>query len=111
MYEYDNNFVYMPLEAAQILFQLKDRATTIDLFIENPENLAAARPEIEPALQGRGRLWDWQQAQSSFFPALEVERNVLFLILTLLLLVTALPRISALATTLKENVRDGKNDT
>jgi lipoprotein-releasing system permease protein len=106
MYEYDNNFIYMPLEAAQVLFMLKDRATTIDLFIENPENLAAARAAIEPQIQGRGRLWDWQQANSSFFTALQVERNVMFLILTLIILVAAFNIISGMVMLVKDKGRD-----
>ncbi|HET8728218.1 MAG TPA: lipoprotein-releasing ABC transporter permease subunit [Alphaproteobacteria bacterium] len=106
MYEYDNNFVYMPMEAAQILFQLKGSATTIDLFIENPEALEAARAQIAPVVEGRGRLWDWQQANSSFFTALQVERNVMFLILTLIILVAAFNIISGLVMLVKDKGRD-----
>lgn len=106
MYEYDNSFVYMPLEAAQILLQMQGAATNIDIFVENPGELDAARAQLQPIVAGRARLWDWQQANSSFFNALEVERNVMFLILTLIILVAAFNIISGLVMLVKDKGRD-----
>lgn len=106
MYEYDNSFVYMPLEAAQIFLQMQGTATNIDIFVENPGELEAARAQLQPIVEGRARLWDWQQANSSFFNALEVERNVMFLILTLIILVAAFNIISGLVMLVKDKGRD-----
>ena len=102
MYEYDNGFVYMPLAAAQIFFQLPDVVTTLDLFVADPGDLDSARSAIQPALPRGATLWDWQQANSSFFNALQVERNVMFVILTLIILVAAFNIISGLVMLVKD---------
>ena len=106
LYEYDNAIVYMPLEAAQILFQMRDRVSSLEVFVEDPEDLAAARAALNPAIAGWGRLWDWQQANSSFFNALQVERNVMFLILTLIILVAAFNIIAGMVMLVKDKGRD-----
>ncbi|NBC32966.1 MAG: lipoprotein-releasing ABC transporter permease subunit [Alphaproteobacteria bacterium] len=106
MYEYDNSFVYMPLDTAQIFYQMRDSVTTLELFVEDPDNLAPIRDQVRAALGGEARLWDWQQANSSFFTALQVERNVMFLILTLIILVAALNIISGLVMLVKDKGRD-----
>jgi lipoprotein-releasing system permease protein len=94
MYEYDSSFVYMPLEAAQLYFRLSENVNAIELFVENPEEIAAIRSHIRSALGGDFRTVDWQQANSSFFSAVQVERNVMALILTLIILVATFNIIS-----------------
>jgi lipoprotein-releasing system permease protein len=94
MYEYDSSFVYMPLQAAQIYFQLPERVNAIELFVEDPEEIAEMRNHIRTALGGDFRTVDWQQANSSFFSAVQVERNVMALILTLIILVATFNIIS-----------------
>jgi lipoprotein-releasing system permease protein len=94
MYEYDSSFVYMPLQAAQIYFQLPERVNAIELFVEDPEEIAKMRNHIRTALGGDFRTVDWQQANSSFFSAVQVERNVMALILTLIILVATFNIIS-----------------
>lgn len=106
MYEYDIGYVYMPLEAAQILYQMPERVTALEIFVTNPTDLRGARAAVAPVVEGRGRLWDWQQANSSFIQALEVERNVMFLILTLIILVAAFNIISGLVMLVKDKGRD-----
>jgi len=90
MYEYDSGFIYMPLEAAQSFFRLDDRVNAIEVFVSDPERIDGARANIADALGPGFRIVDWQQANSSFFNALQVERNVMFLILSLIILVAAL---------------------
>ena len=90
MYEYDSGFVYMPLEAAQTFFRLDDQVNAIEVFVADPENIDEARANIADTLGPGFRIVDWQQANSSFFNALQVERNVMFLILSLIILVAAL---------------------
>jgi len=106
MFEYDSGFVYMPLEAAQVFYRMPDSVTTLEVFVEDPERLAPARAALGPAVADWGRLFDWQQANSSFFNALEVERNVMFLILTLIILVAAFNIIAGLVMLVKEKGRD-----
>ena len=95
MSEYDSSFVYMPLEAAQIFFKQKDAVTHIEISVENPERLDRINKEI--LLTMGSNLWirDWRNVNSNFFTALKVERNVMFLILTLIILVAAFNIISS----------------
>ncbi|MEM1400238.1 MAG: lipoprotein-releasing ABC transporter permease subunit, partial [Pseudomonadota bacterium] len=106
MFEYDSAFVYMPLETAQTFFRMPDRITALEIFLENPDNLSAIQQQLEPIILGTGRLWDWQQANAGFFTALRVERNVMFLILTLIILVAAFNIISGLVMLVKDKSAD-----
>ena len=90
MNEYDSTFVFLPLAAAQAYFQMPDAATQIEVFVDDPTRVRAATREIWRALADRPvRILDWQDVNNSFFAAVQVERNVMFLILTLIILVAA----------------------
>jgi len=106
MFEYDSGFVFMPLEAAQIYFQSKDAVTNIEVFLDNPDRVDSIRVEILRAAGLPLRLVDWQQANASFFNAIKVERNVMFLILTLIILVAAFNIISGMIMMVKDKGRD-----
>jgi len=106
MYEYDNTFVYMPLAAAQLFFRLPERVNGIEVFVEDPDRIRALRRAIADTLGPGFRTIDWQQANSSFFNAIQVERNVMFLILTLIMLVAALNIVSSLIMLVKEKGHD-----
>ncbi len=106
MYEYDSTFVYLPLEAAQVFFRVGDGATAIEVMLEDPEALAPARQRIFEAVSQPVRIFDWQQANSHFFTALQVERNVMFLILTLIILVAAFNIVSSLIMLVKDKGSD-----
>ena len=96
----------MPLEAAQLYFQLDGRANEIEVMVEDPDRVAAYRDELADAVGGAGRLVDWQQANASFFTALKVERNVMFLILSLIIMVAAFNIISGMIMLVKDKGRD-----
>ena len=102
MYEYDNHFVFMPLESAQIFFQMRDKVTTVELFLEDPNHITQGRSLLFQEIPDHYRLIDWQQQNRSFFNALEVERNVMFLILTMIILVAAFNIISSLIMLVKD---------
>ncbi len=106
MYEYDNTFIYMPLAAAQIFYRMPDQVNALEVFVQDPDAVDRMRTAIGPAVAGWGRMWDWQQANSSFFTALQVERNVMFLILTLIILVAAFNIISGMVMLVKDKGRD-----
>ncbi|MDR3449275.1 MAG: lipoprotein-releasing ABC transporter permease subunit [Alphaproteobacteria bacterium] len=109
MFEYDNNFIFMPLEDAQIFFRTGQAATAIEIFVKDPQHLAQARSDIVAAAGTNEqpiRILDWQQNNSSFFTALQVERNVMFLILTLIILVAAFNIISSLIMLVKDKGQD-----
>jgi lipoprotein-releasing system permease protein len=106
MYEHDNNFIYMPLEAAQTFFQLDNAVSMLEVTTDNPDNVRAVRNEVARATGPGVRLVDWQQMNSSFFTAIQVERNVMFLILTLIILVAAFNVISGMIMLVKDKGRD-----
>ncbi len=105
MYEYDSSFIFMPLEAAQTYFNMPDTVSTIEVFIDDPDRAQQMARlfsrEIDPSL----RIADWQRLNSGFFNAIQVERNVMFLILTLIIVVAAFNIISSLIMLVKEKGR------
>ncbi|HXP97532.1 MAG TPA: lipoprotein-releasing ABC transporter permease subunit, partial [Telmatospirillum sp.] len=106
MYEYDSRFVFMPLEAAQVYFMLPDRVSNLHVMLSNPENARDAVDVIGNVTEGRLPIYDWQQTNAGFFNAIQVERNVMFLILTLIILVAAFNIISSLIMLVKDKGRD-----
>jgi lipoprotein-releasing system permease protein len=106
MYEYDNSFIYAPLAAAQLFFQLPQAVTHLEVFVADPDRVRAAAARIAAALDRPLRIVDWQQANSSLFNAVEIERNVMFLILTLIILVAAFNIVSSMIMMVKDKGRD-----
>ncbi len=107
MNEYDSGYVFLPLAAAQVFFQQPHAATQIEVMLTDADRTEAAKREIEAALAGRPlRIVDWQQSNNSFFDAIKVEQNVMFLILTLIILVAAFNVISSMIMMVKDKTRD-----
>ncbi|MER2520835.1 MAG: lipoprotein-releasing ABC transporter permease subunit [Bdellovibrionales bacterium] len=107
MYEFDNSFVFMPLAAAQTFFATGNGVTALEIFVRDPQNLKPIRADIVKAIGQPGyRLVDWQQNNGSLVTALQVERNVMFLILTMLILIAAFNIISSLIMLVKDKGRD-----
>jgi lipoprotein-releasing system permease protein len=96
----------MPLPAAQLFFRLPARVNGIEIFAEDPDEVRDLRWRVIQELGPGYRTLDWQQSNSSFFNAIQVERNVMFLILTLIMLVAALNIISSLIMLVKDKGRD-----
>lgn len=101
MYEYDSTFIYMPLQAAQRFFRTGDGATTIQVFVDDPDQVEIQGAAIARLFPGV-RVTNWQRMNAHFFTALKVERNVMFLILTLIILVAAFNIISSLIMLVKD---------
>ncbi|MEX1035290.1 MAG: lipoprotein-releasing ABC transporter permease subunit [Sneathiella sp.] len=106
MYEYDSGYIYMSLNAAQNYFRLGEGVTALEVFATDPDTALSIRSEVINAVNIRAFIYDWQQSRASFFNALEVERNVMFLILTLIILVAAFNIISSLIMLVKDKGRD-----
>ena len=104
--EFDGIFVYMPLGEAQAFLNKEDEASVIEAFVEKPDDMDTMRVRLD-AVVGRPMIMtDWRQRNKSFFEALKVERTVMFLILTLIVLVAALNIISGLTMLVKDKGRD-----
>jgi lipoprotein-releasing system permease protein len=106
MSEYDQSYIFMPLKEAQLFFGLGDNVQGIEVMVSKPDEVADWRLPLARAAGTTVRLIDWQQMNSSLFGALTVERNVMFLILTLIILVAALNIISGLIMLVKDKGGD-----
>ena len=106
MSEFDATFVFMPLEEAQAYFNRENDVTVIEVFLDNADRVDEARQAIEMAAERPVILTDWRQRNRTFFAALEVERNVMFIILTLIVLVAALNIVSGLIMLVKDKSAD-----
>ena len=105
MYEYDSSFIFMPLDAAQTYFQMTAQVSMIEVFLQNPDqvpDVGYAVMKADPTV----RIYDWQRTNASFFNAIQVERNVMFLILTLIIIVAAFNIISSLIMLVKDKGHD-----
>ncbi len=133
MVEFDSFYVYMPMQAAQKYFKLYEdvlkpgvqppapdatdaeidaayqrnyQATAIEIFIDNPDNVSAVRDRIQTQVDRPLILYDWQQRNETFFSALQVERVVMFVILSAIILVAAFNIVSSLVMLVKDKGSD-----
>ncbi len=106
MSEYDASIIYMPLEESQLYFNADGLVQSIELFADNPDDIDNLRPKVEAAAGRQIAITDWRQRNQTFFSALQVERNVMFMILTLIVLVAALNIISGLIMLVKDKGSD-----
>lgn len=106
MYQYDSGYVFLPLDAAQLYFKVPDAATAIEIMAKSPDNIDGVLRGLDKTLGPGYRLTDWQRAHAEFFNAVEVERNVMFLILTLIIIVAAFNIISGQIMMVKDKGRN-----
>jgi lipoprotein-releasing system permease protein len=106
MSEYDAAFVFMPLPEAQAYFNRPNDVTAIEVYTTDPDNIDRYRKLVADAAARPVYLIDWRQRNATFFNALQVERNVMFLILTLIVLVAALNIVSGLIMLVKDKSAD-----
>jgi lipoprotein-releasing system permease protein len=104
---YDSGYVFLPLEAAQTLFQKPGAATQIEVFVKDPDNDGAIRQKIADDFSNVPlNIGDWRHANDALFAAVVVEGNVMFLILTLIIVVAAFNVISSLIMMVKDKAKD-----
>jgi lipoprotein-releasing system permease protein len=106
MYEYDSSYVFMPLDAAQLYFQAPKAVTTLQVFVTDPDQSHAVGLALSQKLGDNYRVYDWQQSNSAYFGAVQVERNVMFIILSLIIVVAAFNIISSMIMLVKDKTRD-----
>jgi lipoprotein-releasing system permease protein len=106
MSEYDAAFVFMPLIEGQAYFNRSGDVTAIEVYTDNPDRVQNFRKLVTDAAARPIFMVDWRQRNATFFNALQVERNVMFLILTLIVLVAALNIISGLIMLVKDKGQD-----
>ena len=103
---YDNNYIFMPLNEAQLYFNTGDTVSGIEVMITDPEADMAMLPALIKAAGPMTRAVPWQDINSAFFEAVQVESNVMFLILSLIILVAALNIVSGLIMLVKDKSPD-----
>ncbi len=107
MYEYNSGFVFMPLETAQKFYRMQDgSASYLEITTTDINDLNSIKSNLTKDLDDTILLYDWRDANSSFVNALEVERNVMFLILTLIIIVAAFNIISSMIMLVKDKSSD-----
>ena len=106
MSTYDKGFIFMPLEEAQLYFNLDKAVTDLEIMIADPDKVDAMMAPIMRAAGPYARVYTWKDQDSTFFDAIQVERNVMFLILTLIILVAALNIVSGLYMLVKDKSSD-----
>ncbi|WP_373293734.1 lipoprotein-releasing ABC transporter permease subunit [Iodidimonas muriae] len=106
IYDFDNLFIGMPLSEAQTFFRYGNAVTNIEVMVEHPEDVESYMPAIDRLVGGAGFVTSWRQTNQSLVSALDVERNVMFLILTLIIVVAAFNIISSLIMLVKDKARD-----
>ncbi len=106
MYEYDSGYIFMPLETAQKYLNIGNSVTHIDLFLRNPEDTRAVADALGRLLPDGFVVRDWRDLNRGFVGALQVESNVMFLILMLIVIVAAFNIVSSLVMLVKDKSKD-----
>ena len=103
--EFDQNVIFMPFEAANSLFELSDIDIDLEVFLKHPEEAQAIKDKVQNLFSDH-YVYSWADLNKSFFGALKVERNVMFIILTLIIIVAAFNIISGLTILVKNKTRE-----
>jgi lipoprotein-releasing system permease protein len=105
-YDIDRTRAYLPFAEAQSFFNREGVADEIEVMVETPEEVERMAPALLRAAGERGQIWTWKDASGGFLRALEVEDNVMFVILSILVLIAAMNIVSGLIMLVKNKGRD-----
>src|SRR3546814_682972 len=103
---YDEGFIYVPLQAAQLFFRLPGSVNAVEVYAQSPDDAFDVGRRIQQALGPGYRIVDWQRSNASFFGAIQTERNVMFIILSLIILVASFNVLSGQVMLVKNKGRD-----
>ena len=104
--DYDTGVIFMPLASAQNFFKLGQGISNLEIYVDNPEKVTERALGIRASIGDNYQIFDWQNANNSLFEAVVVERNVMFIILTLIILIAAFNILSSLIMLVKDKTRD-----
>ncbi len=105
-WDIDQTRVYLPFEAAQSFFNKEGRADEIEVMVDDPEHITAQVAQIMAAAGEDAAVWTWRDSAGSFLRALDMEDNVMFVILSVLVLIASMNIISGLVMLVKNKGRD-----
>ena len=103
--EFDQNVIFMPFENANSLFELSDVDINLEIFLKKPDKAQLVKPKVQKVFNNY-YVYSWADLNKSFFGALKVERNVMFIILTLIIIVAAFNIISGLTILVKNKTKE-----
>ena len=103
--EFDQNVIFMPIENASSLFELSQTDINLEIFLKKPEKVELIKNDIQKIFNEH-YVYTWADLNKSFFGALKVERNVMFIILTLIIIVAAFNIISGLTILVKNKTKE-----
>ena len=103
--EFDQNVIFMPFKSAESLFELTDQDIDLEIYLKNPEHIHQIKKDIQKIFSDH-YVYSWADLNKSFFGALKVERNVMFIILTLIIIVAAFNIISGLTILVKNKTKE-----
>ncbi len=106
MTDYDGGIIFMPLPLAQTYFKFPGSVTNMEIRVDNPENARPIALQVQGVLGPSVRVLSWEETNGPFVNMLQVERNVMFLILSLIILVAAMNIISGMIMLVKDKSRD-----
>jgi len=106
MSDIDNSMIFMPLPMAQVYFKYPDSVTNIEIHVDDPDNARVIARDVRGAMGQGHRVLTWEDTNAAFFTALQVERNVMFMILTIIIIVAVFNIISGLIMLVKDKGRD-----
>ncbi|MGA7674381.1 MAG: lipoprotein-releasing ABC transporter permease subunit [Rhizomicrobium sp.] len=106
MSQYDSSFIFMPLDEAQLYFNMDNTVSGLEMMVADPDKIDAMVIPIARAAGPYARVYTWHDEDPTYFDAIQVERNVMFLILTLIILVAALNIVSGLYMLVKDKSSD-----
>ena len=105
MIEFDNNIAFINLETLEEFFNLKKNERNLEIYLKNPQNIEYQKKIVQKNFPNEF-VYSWSDMNSSLFSALKVERNVMFIILSLIIVVAAFNIISGLTILVKNKTRD-----
>ncbi len=106
MYDYDANFVYAPMVDVQRMLDFGNKVSTIEVFVNDTASLGTVRRLVTQAVGLQGWVFDWFQANAGFFAAIQAQTNVMFLVLTMIVLVAAFNIVSSLVMLVRTKTAD-----
>lgn len=106
MHDFDKNFIFISLQNAQDFFNCAGKLTHLEVFSKKIEEVEQATALIQNILPENIQVLDWQHSDSNIFQAVQVEKNVMFIILTMIILIAAFNIISSLIMLVKDKIKD-----
>ena len=103
--EFDQNVIFMPFENANSLFEISDMDIDLEIFLNKPDKVQLIKQNVQKIFSDH-YVYTWEDLNKSFFGALKVERNVMFIILTLIIIVAAFNIISGLTILVKNKTKE-----